>query len=365
MKDFGVSFGVIVLNGEPFTRYCLRALYPMAHQILVVEGAAPGAKQIATSDGHSQDGTLEVLRRFKAEEDPNDTLTIVTAEDEGHPDGFWPGEKDEMSRSYAKRATGQYLWQVDVDEFYKPEDMRAVIEWMEREPELHAASFKQIQFWGGFDAYADSWYLRRGGEVFHRLFRWGEGCEYVTHRPPTVTDDAGRDLRRMGHLDAETLAERGIFLYHYSLVFPKQVREKCRYYGSADWAKRDRAEQWAERVFMRLECPYRAHNVYDYPGWLEPFAGAHPPMIERMRADLACGALAEPQRHHEDIDRLLASRRYRWGVRALKALDYADRLYCFARRFVRQGMRAVQDPRRALRMLRWRWRRAHPDRIAS
>ena len=57
-----ITFGIIVLNGEPFTRYCLRALYPFAHEILVVEGAAP----VATPDGRSTGGTLETLYRFKA-----------------------------------------------------------------------------------------------------------------------------------------------------------------------------------------------------------------------------------------------------------------------------------------------------------
>jgi hypothetical protein len=61
-----ITFGIIVLNGEPFTRYCLRALYPFAHEILVVEGAAPAAAEAATPDGHSTDGTLETLYRFKA-----------------------------------------------------------------------------------------------------------------------------------------------------------------------------------------------------------------------------------------------------------------------------------------------------------
>ena len=60
-----VTFGIIVLNGEPFTRYCLRSLYPFAHEILVVEGAAPAAAKVATPDGHSTDGTLETLYRFK------------------------------------------------------------------------------------------------------------------------------------------------------------------------------------------------------------------------------------------------------------------------------------------------------------
>jgi hypothetical protein len=35
-----ISFGMIVLNGEPFLRYNLRVLYPFAHQIIVVEGPA-------------------------------------------------------------------------------------------------------------------------------------------------------------------------------------------------------------------------------------------------------------------------------------------------------------------------------------
>ena len=117
-----ITFGIIVLNGEPFVRYNLRALYPFAHQIIVVEGAVPAAARIATPDGHSTDSTLKTLWEFKLQEDPLDKLTIITAEDEDYPDGFWPGEKHEQSQAYASRATGDYLWQVDIDEFYKPED---------------------------------------------------------------------------------------------------------------------------------------------------------------------------------------------------------------------------------------------------
>ena len=123
-----ITFGIIVLNGEPFIKYNLRALYPFAHQIIVVEGASPHAHSIATQDGHSTDDTLDVLRNFKRDEDPDNKIQIVTAEDEGHPNGFWPGEKHEQSQAYAKRATGNWLWQVDVDEFYMPQDMTWIIE---------------------------------------------------------------------------------------------------------------------------------------------------------------------------------------------------------------------------------------------
>jgi len=147
-----ISFGIIVLNGCPFIRYNLRALYPFAHQIIVVEGAAPAAACISDSNGHSSDGTLDIIRNFKAEEDPENKLNIVTAEDEGYPNGFWPGEKNQQSQAYAKRATGNYLWQVDADEFYQPEDMKAIIKMLNISPEITAVSFPQLTFWGGVTA---------------------------------------------------------------------------------------------------------------------------------------------------------------------------------------------------------------------
>ena len=47
-----MTFGIIVLNGEPFTRYCLRSLYPYAHEIIVVEGGHEDTRSVATPDGH-------------------------------------------------------------------------------------------------------------------------------------------------------------------------------------------------------------------------------------------------------------------------------------------------------------------------
>ena len=72
-----ITFGIIVLNGEPFTRYNLRALYPFAHEIIVAEGASSKAACVATPEGHSTDGTLEILRQFKEKGDPDNKLTIV------------------------------------------------------------------------------------------------------------------------------------------------------------------------------------------------------------------------------------------------------------------------------------------------
>jgi len=310
-----ITFGIIVLNGEPFTRYCLRALYPFAYEIIVVEGATINAAAIATPDGHSTDGTLETLYRFKAAEDPEDKVQIITR------DGFW-SEKDEQSQAYAEKATGDYLWQVDIDEFYKPEDMQFIVEMLQSDSEIAAVSFKTINFWGGFDYITDGWYLRWGAGVFHRLFKWGPGYRYVTHRPPTVCDPQGRDLRRLKWIDGYQLAQRGIFLYHYSLVFPKQVLDKCTYYSQADWASHARdAMEWTYSNFLRLKDPFRVHNVYQYLSWLERFQGQHPPEISRLRQDIHDGRISVELRRTDDIERVLQSHSYMLKRAVLKMLS--------------------------------------------
>ena len=268
---------------------------------------------VATAEGHSSDGTLETLHQFQAEEDSEGKIQIISR------DGFW-SEKDEMSQAYCRRATGDYLWQVDIDEFYRPKDMRAVLEMLRADPQITAVSFEQITFWGGFDYIVDGWYLRRGAKIFHRLFKWGKGYRYVTHRPPTVFDPHGRDLRSLYWVTGKELARRGVLLYHYALLFPKQVIDKCEYYGNAPWARRDRAQQWARDVFMNLENPYLVHNVYVYPSWMLRFTGAHPPQINALRDHIKAGQIDIVLRSIDDIERLLTSPRYRIGRSAIKML---------------------------------------------
>lgn len=299
MTDFPcITFGIIVLNGEPFIRYTLRALYPFAHEIIVVEGATHGAKNVATPDGHSRDTTLETLHQFKAQEDPDDKLIIVTQ------DGFW-SEKDEMSQAYANRATGDYLWQVDVDEFYQPDDIQKIIGFLRDQPDITAVSFKTITFWGAPDYAVDGWYLQRGADVYHRLFKWGDGYTYVTHRPPTVHNAEGQDMRDLQHILAD------VPMYHYSLLLPKQVVEKCDYYSNAEWAKRQGALDWANNAYLSLNRPYHVHNIEEYPSWLYRFDRIHPPQLNAMWDDL--NAQNFDLRQTDDIEKLLDSVGYKIG----------------------------------------------------
>jgi hypothetical protein len=342
-----VTFGIIVLNGEPFTRYCLRSLYPYAHEIIVVEGGHEDTRSVATPDGHSIDGTVEVLQRFCKEEDPEHKVTVVMR------DGFWP-KQDELgrnrtpqSRAYAELATGDYLWQVDVDEFYRARDMECVLGMLADDDSITAMSFRTRTFWGDPSYAVDCWHSRRGGDQYHRLFKWGPGYRYLTHEPPTVSDARGRDLRQQHWVDARASAARGVYLFHYSLLFPWQVRQKVLIYR--DEKPRACAEivTWAEKSYFALGNPYRVHNHYDSPSWLQRYGGDHPQQVRVMMADIRAGRVRAQVRQNEDVERLLGSWWYPVGRRCLMIGDYLDRAMLIARHPRSWWRRRAQTRRKA------------------
>ncbi len=321
-----ISFGIIVLNGEPFTRYCLRSIYEFAYEIIVVEGGHEDAKSVCTPDGHSIDSTLDSLYSFKKDEDPENKLTIVTR------DGFWP-KKDELgrsrtpqSRAYAERATGNYLWQIDIDEFYRKEDMEYIINLLRSTPDITAVTFPTYTFWGGINYISDSWALRRGSEFYNRLFKWSSNYKYLTHEPPTVVDEKGINLRQKHWITGKEMKNKNIYMYHYSLLFPWQVEQKVRVYKDEKPDACSEIINWAENNYFKLGNPYRVHNLYHFPGWLERFNGSHPDQVVRMIKDIEEGRTIIELRKTDDIEELLSSKKYGLGIILLKIANPFDRL---------------------------------------
>lgn len=345
-SDVKITFGMIVFNGEPFVRYNLSSVYPFAHQIIVVEGACLSSASIAGPHGHSTDGTLETLHRFKREEDPENKLTIVTAADEGYADGFWP-EKDEMSFAYANRATGNYLWQLDSDEFYHEEELSRLMGVLRaKRPDM--ISFPMITFWGSPDYIVDGFFLIRDKhDQIPRVFAWGPGYKYATHRPATVLDENGVDLRKKLWFQASDLKRMRIYMYHYSLLFPHQVFSKVRYYKDL---LNSRIDSWEESVFCRLERPFRAHNVYRHVSWLERFRGTHPAAIYAMINDIKRGVVSVEQRDCSDVERLLGKSSYVVSASllrmcasalAVQPFHFGYRACCYLRRRARTLLRSA------------------------
>ena len=299
-----ISFGIIVLNGEPFTRFVLRALYPFAHQILVVEGACPGAKNISTPEGHSIDGTLEVLNEFKISEDPDNKLEIITRE------GFW-SEKTEQSQAYAKRITGDYLWQIDIDEFYTNQTIEKAIDMLEADPSINGMDFPYHTFWGGLDYLADSTGLPKYTHGILRIFKWGKGYTYSSHRPPVILDENGISVRNGKWIDHRQAAKRNMYLFHYSLLFPKQVQEKCDYRQHSDWDTwQSEHITWAKDCYFSLKHPFRVYNLDKFVSWLDRYKGEHPEQVIRMMKAIEKKEIDTELRRTDDIDELLARPSY-------------------------------------------------------
>ena len=311
-----VTFGMIVLNGEPFIKYNLQALYPFAHQIIVVEGASPKASGASTHDGHSVDDTLSIVKNFQSDEDPDHKIILVTAEIEGYPNGFWPGDKDEQSQAYAKRATGDWLWQIDVDEFYQPADMQIILEYLVGRTDITCLTFQAHHFWGGFEYlvtgglfFSDSFQGESGG-AYRRVFRWGRGYTYLTHRPPTVQGEAGNlsDKKKINF----SKSHKDVRMYHYFMVFPNQVVRKGRYYDKLGWRHEANVEERYRRLFSRLAKKDYFH-IFTHRGthnWLEPFEGKHPPAILELMRAIKTGDENLVLRNTEDIEEMLVNRNY-------------------------------------------------------
>jgi hypothetical protein len=273
-----ISFGMIVLNGGRFIKANLRSLYPFAHQLIVVEGASLLAAESANSKGHSRDNTLEVLRDFKEKEDFQEKLIIVTAEDDGYPNGFWPGEKDQQSKAYASRATGDWLWQIDVDEFYKTNDIREICEFISlRNPSMVYFYFRmfmyhpQLQVKGVEPEYCQC-------QPIPRLFRWGEGFEYQTHRPPTVINHEGISMKEINPVKAEETSRHGWFIWHYPFLYKEQFLDKERYYENFSFRKG--MTEWVEdaKNFRRN----RFAILWEGLSWLERMDEKPPQQIRTL-----------------------------------------------------------------------------------
>jgi len=288
-----ISFGIIVLNGEPFTKYALRQIYPYAHEIIIVEGGSRKAIDVAPN-GKSIDGTIESIAEFIEKEDASKKIKFISAK------GFWK-DKDEQSSIFFREATGDYVWEIDIDEFYKNKDIEHIINLLEKNPDIDAISFEEILFWGGFNYKCDGIFLRDVFTEVFRIFKWRPGYKYVGHRPPTVLDENGINLKDKMWITGKRLAKQKIYMYHYCLVFPKQVKEKSNYYSRPQEASYKKMNSWAQDSYFSLKKPFNVHNIYKYPSWLTRYSGNHPEQIQQMNNDIISGNLKIETRSEEDV----------------------------------------------------------------
>jgi hypothetical protein len=210
-----IAFGMIVFEGDYVLKECLEQVYPFASQILIAEGPVKYWQDRGKTT--SEDKTNEILHSFL---DPENKIKIVHGQ-------FI--EKDDQCNAYISHLNDDidYLWNLDSDEVYKTEDIQKTIEFLNKEKPT-SVGVRSKSFYGGFDHYLTGFELNT--DNFLRIFRVVKGSKWLTHRPPTIEYPSNISVERK-HVDSDTFYKlTGVEMYHYSYVFPKQVKNKIQYY---------------------------------------------------------------------------------------------------------------------------------------
>ena len=273
-----IDFGMIVFNGDYILKENLESIYPFANQIIIVEG--PVKHYVDKGFFTSTDNTISIINSFP---DPENKIKLIQ--------GQW-SEKDEMCNAYANFLTGDYVWHVDSDEIYKPEDMESIIKYLTDNSNCYSMAFKFRSFYGGFERYIsgfeENFETIRIQKIIPGKSRW------LTHRPPTmIWPPTGKKCRDMGHIDHQITDSWGIRIYHYPYVFPSQVETKIKYYSS--WSQI--IPNYFEKVYIpwvmaktdeeKLKVEEPTLGVQEWlpdrrgPAFTKSFIGEHPEVIKK------------------------------------------------------------------------------------
>jgi hypothetical protein len=231
--------------------------------------------------GRSTDGTCEVLDNFP---DPENKIKIVHSQ---------YSERNEQCNAYMKYLSNDadYIWNLDCDEIFKPEAIETVMQLL-TDHKYTSAAFRSLSFFGGLDHFLSGFEL---DAEFIRIRKVYPGSYWATHRPPTIAhvDKHARIYPPDRRLTKEILADHGVNMYHYSYVFPDQVKQKTTYYKS-ELTKENGIDDYFNKVWLpwvkgdeesRITIEKEYEGVHDFkPSYRgecypKPFIGKHPKII--------------------------------------------------------------------------------------
>lgn len=212
--------------------------------------------------------------------------------------GQWP-EKDAMVNAGLERIPDdtEYLWALDADEVWPARTIEKVLELLSTG--IDSMSFKPYSFYGGFER------IMGGFEEdfeWHRIQRWYPGALWQTHRPPTIMALDGKPWRQHLHLDHLSTSTLGLRFYHYSYVFPLQMRDKADYYHDMD--PTGTIPNYFERVYL----PWVTGSIANKAAVEALFAGVHNWLPARRGACLTRPFFQQPPA----IESVLPELRRRW-----------------------------------------------------
>jgi len=208
-----IAFGMIVFEGDFVLPQCLEQVYPFASQILISEGPVKYWQDLGKTT--SEDFTNQILDNFP---DPENKIKIIHGQ-------FL--EKDEQCNAYMTYLNDNidYLWMIDSDEIYTTSDIKKTIEFLDKTKPT-SVGVQSCTFYGGFNNYLTG--FEQNTDNFLRIFKVMPKSKWLTHRPPTIQYPT--DIQKL-HINSNLFFQlTNVQMYHYSYVFPEQVRKKIDYY---------------------------------------------------------------------------------------------------------------------------------------
>ena len=187
--------------------------------IRVVEGAVKGRPN-STSDGHSTDKTLDLIRGFQ---DPDNKIELILH------NRFFKSLEEQKQVFIDLANPGEWLFIVDCDEFYMQGDISRVREAIRERPTASEIIPTFLHFYRDFGhvrAPHPEWQPQH-----QRIIRYREGLRYHTH--PVVTDADGRCTYFDGSYQSRRYTMSDLYIYHYGHAKGKEFHMmKQKFYKS-------------------------------------------------------------------------------------------------------------------------------------
>ena len=225
-----ITFMMLVFNGETIPpkgmmEATIMHHYDIAYEFLIVEGASKARASSLTLNGHSTDNTVEIIKTLQSK---YKKIKLIQS-----PNGFWE-DKLAMCKATNGIAKGDYICQLDVDEFYHEKDFVKILNIMENEP--YAIYFYANHFWGNWNYCIDEnsgkgWANATEWRRFHR--NCPGKSKWIEHRPPAYLYKHRLICNKQNNIvTRDDTLKLGIKLYHYGFVKKSQINFKHIFYNS-------------------------------------------------------------------------------------------------------------------------------------
>ena len=279
-----LTAAMIVLNGDHVLKESLESIYEHVDEIVIAEGPVRYWQDHGVIT--STDMTNDILNNFV---DPDKKIRIRHSQ---------YTEKDQQFSAALSMMTSNpdYLLQVDSDEVWTQESITN-LKMLLKDKNPISVCIHSNTFVGGFERVISG--FEEKTDNFLRVFRWEDGCKFITHRPPTIEYMNGERTRGQTHIDSDEARDMyQISMCHYSYVWPSQVKNKIDYYKAKvsyhncipdfyenywlPWVKAQTIEEkW--QIESKIQGMHEFKAEVRGPAFTKPYTGNHPEYINATK----------------------------------------------------------------------------------